>query len=76
MRTEVVDLSHYYYLFKMIQLTEEEFSIVYNALALVNDPNADETENVEEIIIAERQAWKAIQDAAYRYSAAHGEQLP
>ena len=60
----------------MIELTEEEFNTIYDALALVNSPDADEYENVEEIIISERRAWKAIQDAADRYNAAHGEERP
>ena len=47
----------------MIELTEEEFNTIYNALALVNSPDTDEYEDVEEIIISERRAWKAIQDA-------------
>lgn len=51
----------------MIELTEEEFKIIYDALKLVNDPFSDA--EIEEVIIAELEAWKAIQDADRRYNA-------
>jgi hypothetical protein len=53
----------------MIELTEEEFKVIHDALWLVNDPSADEEENVEEIIIAERRAWNVIKAVADRYNA-------
>ena len=53
----------------MVELTEEEFEIIYDALETVNDPFSNA--GVEEVIIIERNAWKAAQAAKARYDDAN-----
>lgn len=51
----------------MIELTEEEFAIIYDALETVNDPFSDA--EVSEIITKEHFAWVVVQRAAERNAA-------
>ena len=53
----------------MVELTEEEFEIIYDALETVNDPFSNAS--VEEVILVERKAWKSIQVAKARYDDAN-----
>ena len=48
----------------MVELTEEEFGIIYDALKTVNDPFSDA--EVSEIVTKEYFAWVAVQQAADR----------
>lgn len=48
----------------MVELTEEEFGIIYDALETVNDPFSDA--EVSEVVVKEHFAWAAIQRAAER----------
>ena len=53
----------------MVELTEEEFQIIHEALETVNDPFSNAS--VEDVILIERRAWEVVKKVSIAHSHYH-----
>ena len=49
-----------------IEMTQAEFSVVYEALAMANTPYSDDDETLATLVAKERNAWNVVQAVRHR----------